>query len=227
MSPALGSTACNGVEVETMASPRIEPAAHAPTGASAWPTLANGISLARLVVAAPLSIYAVFAQRWWLAAGIFVAAVASDFLDGFCARRRQTVSALGGILDHGTDALYVTVTLWAIAYAEAQQRMDAIPGILPFFIALAFGQYMLDSRALAGMPLRGSRLGRINGIAYFVLVGIVLFRNALELGWLTDAIIYWCGLALVVSTLASMFNRLQALTALTKPAKPTGTVDRG
>ena len=182
-----------------------------PVQASAWLTLANAVSLARLALAVPLSVYAVFAQRWLLATGVFVVAVASDLLDGFFARRRQTVSALGGVLDHGADACYVTVTLWAIAYTEAQQRVDVIPGILPLFIALAFAQYLLDSKALAGQPLRSSLLGRANGIAYFVLAGVVLFRNALELAWLPDYAIYWFGLLLVVSTLASMFDRLQAL----------------
>ena len=188
-----------------------------PAQANAWPTLANAVSLARLALAAPLSVYAVFAQRWLLAAGVFVVAVASDLLDGFFARRRQTVSALGGVLDHSADACYVTVTLWAIAYAEAQQRADVIPGILPLFIALAFAQYLLDSKALAGKPLRSSLLGRANGIAYFALAGVVLFRNALELAWLPDYAIYWFGLLLVVSTLASMFDRLQALLKTSSP----------
>ena len=173
-----------------------------------WLTLANATSASRLALV-PASVYAVFAGRWVLAAAIFVVAVASDFLDGFLARRRGTVSALGGVLDHTADAIYVTVTLWAIAYAEAQLRVDMVPGILPLFIALAFLQYLLDSRALAGKQLRASSLGRINGIAYFVLVGTVIFRNALELEWLPGEAIYWAGLAILLSTLASMIDRLR------------------
>ena len=173
-----------------------------------WLTLANATSASRLALV-PVSVYAVLAERWALAAAIFVVAVASDFLDGFLARRRGTVSAFGGVLDHTADAIYVTVTLWAIAYAEAQLRVDMVPGILPLFIALAFLQYLLDSRALAGKQLRASSLGRINGIAYFVLVGTVIFRNALELEWLPGEAIYWAGLAILLSTLASMIDRLR------------------
>lgn len=173
-------------------------------------TLANAISTARLV-AAPFSLAAVLGGAWNLAAGIFVAAVVSDFLDGFVARRRGTVSALGGVLDHTADAVFVTLTLWAVAYGEAQVRSDVVPGILPLFIALAFLQYLLDSKALAGQPLRTSILGRINGIAYFVVVGVVVIRNALGVGWLPDEIIYWASLAVVVSTLISMLDRLRTL----------------
>lgn len=173
-------------------------------------TIANVISSARLV-AAPFSLAAVLGGQWVVAAVIFVAAVASDFLDGFFARRRGTVSALGGVLDHTADAVFVTVTLWGIAYGEAQVRSDVVPGILPLFIALAFLQYLLDSKALAGKALRTSKLGRINGIAYFVIVGVVVIRNALGIVWLPDEAVYWACLAVLVSTMISMFDRLRTL----------------
>ena len=138
--------------------------------------------------------------------------MATDLADGPLARRRGTVSALGGVLDHTADALFVAVTLWALAYVEAQQGMDLVPGILPLFIVLAFAQYLLDSRALRGKPLRGSWLGRANGIAYFVLAGVVIWREALGWHWIWAEAIYVAGLAVVVSTLASMGLRLRALT---------------
>lgn len=184
-------------------------------------TLANAISGARLV-AAPFSLTAVLGGQWLIAAGIFLAAVASDFLDGIVARRTDTVSTVGGILDHTADAVFVTLTLWGIAYGEAQVRSDVVPGILPLFIALAFLQYLLDSKALAGQPLRTSVLGRINGIAYFVVVGVVVIRNALGIGWLPDEVIYWACLGVVLSTLISMLDRLRTLM---KTPPPEGSND--
>ena len=181
-------------------------------GARRWATLANGVSLLRLALT-PVSLHAVFAGRWRLAAVVFAVAVASDFLDGMLARRRNTVSALGGVLDHTADALFVSVTLWAIAYTEAQARVDLVPGILPLFIALAFFQYLLDSKALAGQPLRSSWLGRANGIAYFVIAGVVIGRHAWEWAWLPAEVVYWAGLAVLASTLVSMFDRLRGLIA--------------
>jgi phosphatidylglycerophosphate synthase len=186
------------------------PSAQAAGNRQRWLTLANAISALRLA-AAPASVALVLAEQWPLAALLFVAAVASDFLDGIVARRTATASRIGGVLDHTADAAYVASTLWAIGYVETQHGMDLVPGILPLFIAVAFLQYVLDSRALAGRPLRTSRLGRINGIAYFVLAGAVLLRRALDLDWLPDAVIYWAGLAIVASTLLSMIDRLRAL----------------
>ncbi len=180
------------------------------TDKSRWLTAANALSALRLA-AAPFSLAAVLDGQWRLAGWIFVAAVASDFLDGIIARWRRTVSPLGGILDHTADAVFVTLTLWGIAYAEVDAGIDVVPGILPWFIALAFLQYLLDSKALAGQPLRTSRLGRANGIAYFVIAGTVIGRNSLDIDWLPDEAIYWAALLVLVSTLASMFDRLRAL----------------
>lgn len=186
--------------------------AHAATN-RAW-TLPNAISMLRLALA-PVSLHAVLAGRWQLAAGVFVLAVASDLLDGLLARRRGSASPLGGLLDHTADAVFVTLTLWGIAYAEAQVGVDLVPGILPLAIALAFLQYLVDSKAMAGKPLRASWLGRANGVAYFVLAGVVIGRNALELTWLPAEGVYWLGLLVLVSTLASMFQRLRVLLANT------------
>lgn len=178
-----------------------------------WLTLANVVSLARLA-ATPFSLSAVLDGNWRLAGMIFAGAVASDFLDGIIARWRGTVSNLGGVLDHTADAVFVAVTLWGIAYLEVDAGVDVVPGILPWFIALAFLQYLLDSKALSGQPLRTSRLGRVNGIAYYVVAGTVIGKNALEIGWLPDEAIYWAALAVLVSTLISMFDRLRALAKL-------------
>ena len=178
-----------------------------------WLTIANVISLARLA-ATPFSLSAVLDGQWRLAGLIFAGAVASDFIDGMVARWRGTVSNLGGVLDHTADAVFVAVTLWGIAYLEVEAGVDVIPGILPWFIALAFLQYLVDSRALAGQALRTSRLGRANGIAYYVVAGTVIGKNALNLQWLPDEAIYWAALAILVSTLVSMFDRLRALAKL-------------
>lgn len=178
-----------------------------------WFSAANVISLARLA-ATPFSLAAVLDGNWRLAGLIFAGAVASDFLDGIIARWRDTVSNLGGVLDHTADAVFVAVTLWGIAYLEVGTGTDVVPGILPWLIVLAFLQYLFDSKALSGQPLRASWLGRVNGIAYYVVAGTVIGRNALGLDWLPDEAIYWAALAVLVSTLASMFDRLRALTKL-------------
>lgn len=169
-----------------------------------WLTWANSLTALRLFSVAP-AIWAISTDRWEIAAALFALAVITDLADGPLARRYNHASPLGGLFDHGTDALFVSATLAALAWA------GFINPWLPLLVALAFIQYMFDSRALAGLALRTSLLGRNNGIAYFVMVGIPVIREALALDWPPDAWIAGLGWLLVASTAISMADRAIAL----------------
>ncbi|MGH0035968.1 MAG: CDP-alcohol phosphatidyltransferase family protein [Myxococcota bacterium] len=173
-------------------------------GARRWWTLANGLTGVRLGCA-PLLAHALLGGRSRLALVLFTLAVITDFADGPLARRRGEASALGGLLDHATDALFVTTGLSALAF------QGLVPWLLPVGVAAAFTQYTLDSRALAGRPLRASFLGRWNGIAYFVVLGIPVVRDGLGLGWPGGALVAAIGWALVATTAVSMADRGLAL----------------
>lgn len=170
-------------------------------------TLPNLLSISRLLLALPSCVFVV-QGNWLVAAVVLIAAVVTDVADGYVARARGQVSRLGGVLDHGSDALFVTLTLAGFA------ARGLVPVILPALIAAAFIQYILDSRALSGQQLRASRLGRYNGIAYFVLAGFPTMQHALGIYLLPDTVLTWFGWALVVTTAASMIDRLIALVRL-------------
>jgi len=167
-------------------------------------TRANALTLARLALA-PLLAWAICAPAATLALICFALAVASDLADGRVARRFGEASPLGGFLDHAIDATFVASGLAALAL------LGLVPALLPALVLAAFAQYALDSRALAGRPLRASALGRWNGIAYFVLLGIPVVRDGLALGWPADALVRALGWALVATTCASMADRGIAL----------------
>jgi len=161
---------------------------------------ANLLTLLRLA-AAPLAAFAVWRGDGRAALLLFVLAVATDLLDGPLARRRGEASALGGLFDHATDATFVSLGLLACA------ARDLVPLVLPLLVAAAFLQYTLDSRALRGRALRGSTLGRWNGIAYFVLLGVPVVRDGVGLGWPPDGLVRALGWVLVTSTLVSIGMR--------------------
>jgi len=175
----------------------------APGASSRWFTSANALTGLRLL-AAPLLALAILDGLALEALALFVLAVATDFLDGAVARRRGEATALGGLLDHTTDAAFVVVGLSALAVA------GPVPGLLPWMIAAAFLQYAIDSRASGRRALRASSLGRINGIAYYVLLGIPVVRDGLEILWPPDGWVAVIGWVLVASTAASMIDRLVA-----------------
>lgn len=165
--------------------------------------MANALTAVRLLLVAP---FAFFMSKGDRASAIFaliawVMALITDFLDGPIARRRGTVTAFSGTFDHTSDFLFVTSGLFAGALR------GAFPWILPVLITAAFAQYVIDSYWIhRHAKLRGSKLGRYNGILYFVpsLLDILI---RMGLGFLQPllTILVWL---LVLSTLVSMAERL-------------------
>ena len=163
---------------------------------------ANGLTALRLA-AAPAAGWSAAGEHWLAALLLWALAIVTDVFDGILARRFGAASSGGGLFDHGTDCAFVTFTLGGLASA------GWMPWLLPALIPLAFLQYVLDSRALAGQPLRTNRIGKSNGIGYFALAGVVIVPNAL--GWwewlprVLGEILAWL---LVATTLVSMGERL-------------------
>lgn len=180
--------------------------------------MANALTLVRLLLVFPL---AFFMARGDARSAVFAllavaGAIATDLLDGLVARRRGTVSAAGGTFDHTADFLFVTCGLFAGALR------GAFPWILPVLIAAAFAQYVADSYWVHRQSgLRKSRLGRYNGILYFVPLCVdSLIRMGLRFlePWLT--LLVW---VLVCSTVLSMGQRLMFRTpSQTAPESPAG-----
>jgi len=172
--------------------------------------IAHALTGLRLLLVAPTALG--FARPdllppTWLLACILLA-IATDLLDGVVARRMGTASPMGQLFDHGTDCLFVTSALSAAAYVELLTPM------LPVLVVLAFGQYVMDSRFLRrDKALRGSFLGRWNGIGYFVpVIVLAMARSNLPGGvaaalFDAAAVLAWI---LVITTLVSIADRALA-----------------
>jgi cardiolipin synthase (CMP-forming) len=169
-----------------------------------WATWANALSFLRLLMTGPCA-YAIWLGAWRTATALFALAVVTDVLDGIVARHRGQATPLGGLLDHSIDAIFVTTTLAALALIKV------IPVLLPPLVIASFLQYVWDSKALQGAPLRASVLGRWNGIGYYALVGTVVVANALALSWPSRGLLNVIAWLLIASTLTSMGDRALAL----------------
>ena len=148
--------------------------------------------------------WSIFERQWDLCAAVFVLAVTTDLLDGYAARKLKTTSALGGLLDHSADATFVIITMGCFACA------GVISVILPMLTTLAFFQYTLDSNAHHGRSLVASRLGRYNGIGYFLFSGALVLSKLLDPNhqfW--SPLIRVTEVLLVLTTTLSMADRLR------------------
>ena len=168
-------------------------------------TVPNYLTLIRFLLVAPIC-YAIIQQTWLVASIIFIVAIISDMLDGYAARTLDQTSALGGLFDHATDAIFVCAGLACIA-------MDgSVTQWLPPLVILSFIQYALDSKALSGQKLVSSVIGRSNGIAYFMLLGCAVGSKTLGFDSnVFSLIILIASWILCLSTIISMFDRAIAL----------------
>lgn len=163
--------------------------------------LANAISAGRITLT-PLVAWAVLEGRAALALSGLALVIASDLLDGFVARRRREVTPFGTLLDHGADALFVSVL------AAVGAHLGLLPAALAPVIALAFLQYAFDSRILGQRTLRPSSLGRINGIAYyFIVAAAIVVHIHLQTNPVARTVVMTGGWLLVVSSVASIAER--------------------
>lgn len=167
-------------------------------------TLPNLLSLSRVGLALIMS-WTVYHSNWYVAVAILWTAIFTDIFDGYLARRKSLTSAIGGLMDHGSDAFFVTLTIAALAHH------NWAPVALVCIIPAAFVQYTLDSKALAGQPLNASALGKYNGISYFVYAGFPVMQLALGITLIPFDWFVWIGWGLVVTSAISMVDRLVTL----------------
>jgi phosphatidylglycerophosphate synthase len=167
---------------------------------------------------------------WWMlrddttarlvAAGLIVLAIVTDLLDGLAARRAGGGTAAGRAFDHTADFAFVSAGLFALAWRGAG------PLWLPILVVVAFAQYVVDSYWLhAERELRMSRLGRWNGILYFVPLCVdVASRMA---GDLLAQPVRWLCWVLVAMTVASIADRALALRSdrRVRDSRGAGTTD--
>lgn len=168
-------------------------------------SIANSLTLMRLFIS-PVNVWCILERKFLLSGILFVFAVVTDMFDGIFARRQANPSRIGGILDHSADCLFVSSALFALVVH------GSIPIFLPILVVLAFMQYVLDSRVFLRENLIPSKVGRWNGISYFVLVGIVVGENAFNFDWISNLWIRqtfsW---VLITATIFSMGERLLLL----------------
>ncbi len=165
--------------------------------------MANALTALRLLLVAPFAFLMARgdARSAALALIVWMVALATDFADGPIARRQGTVTPLSGVFDHTSDFIFVVAGIFAGA------SRDVFPWILPVCITAAFLQYAIDSYWLhRQIKFRGSKLGRYNGMLYFVppIVEILIRLGARVLQRLLTILVW----TLVVSTLVSMVQRL-------------------
>src|SRR5438067_410712 len=156
-------------------------------GRMSW-TLPNILTLARICLTPVLALLP-FIQGYWpkvIAFLIFIAASASDVVDGYLARRRNQVSELGQLLDPIADKLLLFATLIPIFWLTRHPTILVdyrIPwwGSFPVWVALLLvGRELLMTgfRFFAkrrGVVIPAMGAGKLKAVVQSVFIGATLF----------------------------------------------------
>lgn len=147
--------------------------------------LPNLLTLFRIVLV-PILVLAYFLQiphQKPILAGIFLVAAATDWLDGFLARKLKAVSDFGSFLDPVADKLIVTCVL--VLLVSDRDMLDQVihPSIFSIAVCVIIGREITVSALREWMSELGSRgvvsvsnLGRLK--TAFQMVSIVLLLYA-------------------------------------------------
>ena len=140
-------------------------------------TIPNMLSLLRLALV-PVFLWLVLTEPNGFALLTLVIASATDYLDGYFARKLGQVTRMGQLLDPAADRLYILATLIGLAVT------GTIPVWLPFVIigrdVLLLATYpMLASRGFGPLPVHF--LGKAGTFALLYAFPLLLMVKVLSL----------------------------------------------
>jgi CDP-diacylglycerol---glycerol-3-phosphate 3-phosphatidyltransferase len=139
----------------------------------------------------------------WSALAIFLAAAATDLLDGYLARRWKQVTTIGTLLDPIADKLLVSAALISLV------EIRALPGWMAILIiAREFAVSGLRSIAAAeGYTIRANDLGKTKMVAQVAAISCVLLSLRHPVLTLPSTLLMWVVVFFSVLSAFSYFNK--------------------
>jgi cardiolipin synthase len=152
---------------------------------------------------------------------IFVVAAATDWFDGFLARRWNQTSAFGAFLDPVADKLMVTGALLVLVHLDRVHPITAFIIIGREIAISALREWMAQIGASKSVAV--SSLGKIKTTAQMIAIPMLLFYNDLFGIIDTRVIGHWLLLVAAVLTVWSMFYYLRKAWPLIKKVQESKT----
>ena len=145
-------------------------------------------------------------------AAIVGLAALTDFLDGYLARRRQQVTALGQLMDPLADKLLITAALISLV------QMGLAPAwMVAIILGREFGVTVLRSLAYSrGVTISASRLGKCKMASQVVAIVLLLIfgRDPLQQFFILGQIALW---VVMVTALVSALDYYRRFSHVLSP----------
>lgn len=145
----------------------------------------------------------------FVGAGIFALAALTDWLDGYFARRRKQITALGQFMDPFADKLLTTA-----AFISLVQMGLAPAWMVAIIIGREFAVTALRSLAYArGVSMPASRLGKIKMAAQIVAILALILGKDQRALIVIGQVALWVVVAAALVSAADYFRRFSAFLA--------------
>jgi CDP-diacylglycerol--glycerol-3-phosphate 3-phosphatidyltransferase len=151
------------------------------------------------------------------AVALFALAAATDFLDGYLARRWKVESVLGAFLDTTADKLLVTGTLLALISINRVSIWAALIIVTREFMVMALRGLV----AITGGLVRPSTWGKIKAVSQFVAIGLAFLR--LPERWGPMYLDQWAMWVAVIVTIASGWQYMAGFWEVVRRARSGAT----
>jgi CDP-diacylglycerol---glycerol-3-phosphate 3-phosphatidyltransferase len=203
--------------------PKVVPgkSAHQPLVERHAATVLNGLSLARIVLGVPVIALILLGPTvrycYAAAAAVFTVAAATDFLDGYLARRWHRTSDLGVFLDTTADKILVSGALIALVAVGRASAWAA--GVIIWRELAVLG--LKAAAATGGTVIYPSFWGKLKFNVQFVAVILALFRYHHRIGPMY--LDQWAMAVAAVVTVLSAWSYLKNLPALLRGTGLKGT----
>jgi CDP-diacylglycerol--glycerol-3-phosphate 3-phosphatidyltransferase len=137
-----------------------------------------GLTLTRIVLVPLLIVFLISSSRVHvlIAAGIFLLAALTDWLDGQIARRRNQVTTLGTLLDPIADKLLVAAALVSLL------QIDKVPA---WVVVVIVGRELAVTglrtvAASVGVIVSASRFAKWKTVSQYVAITMLIFEKGVE-----------------------------------------------
>ena len=149
-------------------------------------TVPNFLTLLRIaLIPFIVVLYLTGAPGIWVA-GVFLLTSATDWLDGFLARRMNQISPFGAFLDPVADKLMIAVVLVMLVSDRQVVNATLSPNIFPVVIAIIIGREIAISALREWMAEIGNRtrvavnqMGKLKTTVQMVAITLLLYQDDL------------------------------------------------
>ncbi len=135
--------------------------------------VSNLLSTFRLLIV-PFIFYFIYRAQWEIASIFGSAAIVSDMLDGFFARRLNQHTQLGYILDPVADKTAILAVVFALVLSQTAFPLWAFVAIAARDIAIVLGNVILAYKAK--MILRSNLWGKCTSLTFAIALMLYLLR---------------------------------------------------